>query len=353
MFRVSDRTPGTWSPRIAHNMAASILERVHDASPPQLHAFHIPTQAIFGGFPLSAVVGSILCLNSHLLLVSHCTATLAQELIDRDNVVFTCRDNDSIKATIAAASIESHTILHPNPYTRLRSPVQDQSFQYLKMHALTILTVLAASVVARPEKARIQSEGVVDLIPRQVLNDMTVEQAAASCGDNGTISCCNKVKQGDTISESNGILSGLLNNALADGLTLADQCSKISVSTNTHTVIGVQDLLNDQCTNTVACCQNTGGSAVSIVMPRFFDPLLTRPRLAVSSTSTFLVSPLVAFLVKVISHEEAQRPAVNPQSAFVIRSRPSENDKVHLPYPTYAFQNNTMSLHITNTHSLS
>jgi hypothetical protein len=98
------------------------------------------------------------------------------------------------------------------------------------MHPFTIIAVLAASVVARPEKTRMESGSTSMMIPRQVLSEMTVEDASNSCGDNQQISCCNEVKQGDTISESSGVLSGLLNNALADGLTLADQCSVISVT---------------------------------------------------------------------------------------------------------------------------
>ena len=68
------------------------------------------------------------------------------------------------------------------------------------------------------------------LIPRQVLSQLTVQEANSFCGDDQTISCCNSIKQGDDITQSSGILSGLLNGALSDGLALADDCSKINVA---------------------------------------------------------------------------------------------------------------------------
>ncbi|KAH8168683.1 fungal hydrophobin domain-containing protein [Sarocladium implicatum] len=95
------------------------------------------------------------------------------------------------------------------------------------------------------------------LVPRQVLSELTVSEAQDLCADGQTISCCNSVKQGDTVSESSGVLSGLLNGALSGGLSVNSECSKIDVAV----LIGVQDLLNDQCTSNVACCQGNDAEA--------------------------------------------------------------------------------------------
>ena len=59
---------------------------------------------------------------------------------------------------------------------------------------------------------------------------MTVQEANNACGSEQEISCYNSVKQGDNINSSGGILSGLLSGVLASGLSVSDQCSKISVT---------------------------------------------------------------------------------------------------------------------------
>lgn len=59
---------------------------------------------------------------------------------------------------------------------------------------------------------------------------MTVSEANRACGNGQTISCCNSIKQGDDISESDGVLSGIANGLLGDGVALADECSKLDVA---------------------------------------------------------------------------------------------------------------------------
>ena len=59
---------------------------------------------------------------------------------------------------------------------------------------------------------------------------MTIQQAHNACGSNQQVSCCNKSEQGDTYTEANGVLSGILGSALSGGLALADQCSDISIT---------------------------------------------------------------------------------------------------------------------------
>lgn len=68
------------------------------------------------------------------------------------------------------------------------------------------------------------------LVSRDVLSKLSVSQANDACGNGQTISCCNSIKQGDDVSKADGVLSGLLNGLLADGLSLADECSKIDVA---------------------------------------------------------------------------------------------------------------------------
>lgn len=93
------------------------------------------------------------------------------------------------------------------------------------MYGLGLTALLVSVAAARPEKIRHEPS----IVPREILARMTVEEASSSCGDNQQISCCNKTEQGDDVSKADGVLSGLLNGALGD-LSLADQCSAISVS---------------------------------------------------------------------------------------------------------------------------
>ena len=68
------------------------------------------------------------------------------------------------------------------------------------------------------------------LIPRDQLSQMTIQEVNNACGSNQQVSCCNKSEQGDNTNEFSGVLSGVLGGVLADGLTLADQCSAISIT---------------------------------------------------------------------------------------------------------------------------
>ncbi|KAH8173697.1 fungal hydrophobin domain-containing protein [Sarocladium implicatum] len=117
------------------------------------------------------------------------------------------------------------------------------------MQPFTILALVGTAFAA--------TTPLSSLVPRQVLSSMSVKDAQALCGNDQTISCCNSVKQGDNVSQSSGVLSGVLNGLLADGVDVNAQCSKIDVAV----LIGVQDLLNDQCTSNVACCQNSESEA--------------------------------------------------------------------------------------------
>ncbi|GAD99889.1 hypothetical protein PVAR5_8617 [Paecilomyces variotii No. 5] len=90
---------------------------------------------------------------------------------------------------------------------------------------------------------------------------ITVQEAQTKCGDQATLSCCNKATYtGNTTNENSGILGGALSNLLGggsgEGLGLFDQCSKLPLDLNVIGV-GVQDALDSQCKQNVACCQNS------------------------------------------------------------------------------------------------
>ncbi|EER27741.1 hypothetical protein D8B26_006156 [Coccidioides posadasii str. Silveira] len=91
---------------------------------------------------------------------------------------------------------------------------------------------------------------------------VTKEQAIAKCG-NSNISCCNK--QVNKISAKGpdtdiGVLNGLLKNVNLEDIPIFDQCSKLNIA-----ALGATDLLNRQCQQTAACCQNTESNANGVV----------------------------------------------------------------------------------------
>ena len=101
-------------------------------------------------------------------------------------------------------------------------PIQQLPTQSFKMQPFTILALVGTAFAA--------TTPLSSLVPRQVLSSMTVKDAQALCGNDQTISCCNSVKQGDNINQSSGVLSGVLNGLLADGVEVNAECSKIDVA---------------------------------------------------------------------------------------------------------------------------
>ncbi|CAI7608365.1 hypothetical protein PCG10_009619 [Penicillium crustosum] len=99
-----------------------------------------------------------------------------------------------------------------------------------------------------------------------VPDNLTVQQAQAKCGDQAQLSCCNKATYaGDTTDIDSGILSGTLSNLIgsgsgASGLGVFDQCSKLGAQVPII-AIGVQDLLNQNCKQNIACCANSPSTA--------------------------------------------------------------------------------------------
>ncbi|KAL2859694.1 fungal hydrophobin-domain-containing protein [Aspergillus pseudodeflectus] len=139
----------------------------------------------------------------------------------------------------------------------------------MKFSIAAAVVAFAASVAALPPApdAQLAGNGVGNKgnsnVKFPVPNDVTVKQASDKCGDQAQLSCCNKATYaGDTTEVADGILAGALSNLIgagsgAEGLGLFDQCSKLDVAL----LIGVQDLINQQCKQNIACCQNSGSSA--------------------------------------------------------------------------------------------
>ncbi|KAL4902388.1 hypothetical protein BDW74DRAFT_169580 [Aspergillus multicolor] len=138
----------------------------------------------------------------------------------------------------------------------------------MKFSIATAVVAFAASVAALPPAsgAQLAGNGVGNKgnsnVKFPVPNDVTVKQASDKCGDQAELSCCNKATYaGDSTAVNSGILSGALSGLIgagsgAEGLGLFDECSKLDIS-----VIGIQDLVNQQCKQNIACCQNSGSSA--------------------------------------------------------------------------------------------
>ncbi|KAL4948155.1 rodlet protein [Aspergillus filifer] len=139
----------------------------------------------------------------------------------------------------------------------------------MKFSIAAAVVAFTASVAALPPapETQVAGNGIGNKgnsnVRFPVPDDITVKQASDKCGDQAQLSCCNKAKYaGDTTEVEDGILAGALSNLIgagsgADGLGLFDQCSKLDISV----LIGVQDLLNQQCKQNIACCQDSGSSA--------------------------------------------------------------------------------------------
>ncbi|KAL4753771.1 fungal hydrophobin-domain-containing protein [Aspergillus terricola var. indicus] len=138
----------------------------------------------------------------------------------------------------------------------------------MKFSIAAAAVAFAASVAALPPApgAQLAGNGVGNKgnsnVKFPVPENVTVKQASDKCGDQAQLSCCNKATYaGDTTEVQDGLLAGALSNLIgagsgADGLGLFDQCSKLDLS-----IIAIQDLVNQQCKQNIACCQNSPSSA--------------------------------------------------------------------------------------------
>ncbi|KAJ5958378.1 fungal hydrophobin [Penicillium vulpinum] len=137
--------------------------------------------------------------------------------------------------------------------------------QFTLSAVVLALAGFAAALPAENSHNGLQSQ---DSTPRfKVPDTMTIEQAQAKCGDQAQLSCCNKATYaGDTTDINSGILAGTLSNLIgagsgASGLGVFDQCSKLDASIPILIGINVQDLLNQNCKQNIACCANSPSSA--------------------------------------------------------------------------------------------
>ncbi|RYP45226.1 hypothetical protein DL768_008419 [Monosporascus sp. mg162] len=103
--------------------------------------------------------------------------------------------------------------------------------------SITAVFALVAGVLAAPPQ------------PAGVSGGLTVRSDGDFCGQKDTVvSCCNKVENKKTA--AGGLLSGLIQDL---GLDLFSQCSQLDLTG----IIGVSvdELLKDQCSQSIACCQ--------------------------------------------------------------------------------------------------
>ncbi|KAJ9257990.1 fungal hydrophobin [Paecilomyces variotii] len=135
----------------------------------------------------------------------------------------------------------------------------------MKFSLTAAVLALATAVVALPQDATNSGNN----IRFPVKKDVTVQQAQTKCGDQATLSCCNKATySGDTTNADSGILggalSGLISGGSGAGLGLFDQCSKLPLDINVIGV-GLNELVNQQCKQNIACCQNSPSDATGVV----------------------------------------------------------------------------------------
>ncbi|KAJ5665044.1 Hydrophobin [Penicillium maclennaniae] len=128
--------------------------------------------------------------------------------------------------------------------------------------SLTAITLALASVaVALPSQAGLESQG--SDIRWKVPAGMTVLEAQSKCGDQAQLSCCNKaIYAADTTDINSGLGGGLLSNLMgsgsgAEGAGIFDQCTKLNAHIPVVAGIPIQDLLNQQCKQNIACCANS------------------------------------------------------------------------------------------------
>ncbi|CAI7604722.1 unnamed protein product [Penicillium glandicola] len=131
-----------------------------------------------------------------------------------------------------------------------------------------VVLALAGFAAAMPAENMSNGLAAQNGTPRfKVPDSLTVKQAQAKCGDQAQLSCCNKATYaGDTTDINSSILSGTLSNLIgagsgASGLGVFDQCSKLDASVAAAIGVNVQDILNQQCKQNIACCANSPSTA--------------------------------------------------------------------------------------------
>ncbi|KAL2862605.1 hydrophobin family protein [Aspergillus lucknowensis] len=120
------------------------------------------------------------------------------------------------------------------------------------MHLLAILTTLPllATSTALPN-----AEKPFHAPP--IPNGLTVKEGSSKCGDQAQLSCCNKALYGGDSTAVNGLLSNILGaGSAAEGAGLFSECAKLNLD-----ILGLSDILNQQCKQNIVCCAESPGSA--------------------------------------------------------------------------------------------
>ncbi|GFF57129.1 hydrophobin [Aspergillus udagawae] len=92
-------------------------------------------------------------------------------------------------------------------------------------------------------------------------SDMTIQEAAKKCGDQAQLSCCNKAIRSGDVTDIGGTLKNVIGGGSGtSGLEIFDQCSKLDVQI-AILAIPIEDILNQQCKQNVACCMDNPADA--------------------------------------------------------------------------------------------
>ncbi|EAW25159.1 hydrophobin family protein [Aspergillus fischeri NRRL 181] len=124
---------------------------------------------------------------------------------------------------------------------------------------MKLITTIAALLLAVTAEAGGKKGWGGDYPP--IPSDMTVKEAAKKCGDQAQLSCCNKAIRAGDKTDIGGALKNIIGGGSGNqGVEIFDQCSHLGVQIPII-AIAVQNILNEECHQNVACCQTNPGSA--------------------------------------------------------------------------------------------
>ncbi|KAI9035874.1 hydrophobin family protein [Aspergillus affinis] len=130
---------------------------------------------------------------------------------------------------------------------------------------LAFLTLLTGALALPSPDQGMSEQKPNDFVKFPAPKGMTVKEGQEKCGDQAQLSCCNKASVGgDTtnVHEGGGQLSGILGaGSASEGASLFSECSKLDAQVTVLLLLGVQDVLDQQCKQNVACCQTSGADA--------------------------------------------------------------------------------------------
>lgn len=107
------------------------------------------------------------------------------------------------------------------------------------MYASTAIALFAVAAVARPQQAS-------SLLPREIMETMTLGQAQKMCGADQAVTCCTQDVDGSNMNpeKADGFLANLFGNVLGgDASSLLGQCSAIDVPGMLRTTLAREPIL--------------------------------------------------------------------------------------------------------------